>query len=279
VPRVKRSVQLLALLVGILCVLASQVAQGQGLIWSLPEDGTWIRYEGTYQQIEIRPNSAEGNLTIDWIRHLTIKSVGRETAEFKGKQVPCRWIEIKVQTGKTSESGIDSGPIGERVNPRIYKILVPESSVTGKLKDEDNIPKSFLPIVRGYRKTGDNDPQEIRTKVLHVYPSICLIRHFESLEADTAGPEDPDVGLGAVTATRYTGTFELESLTARSVHETQLWRSDQVPFGLAKWTVKIHQERKAANEPRSAFQPAVEVTVQMKALEKGDAAKSELAEP
>jgi len=251
----------------------------QGLIWNLPEDGTWIRYEGTYKQVEIRPDSAEGNLNIEWIRHLTLKSVGRETAEYEGKEVPCRWIEIKVQTGKPSETGIDSGRIGERVNPRIYKVLIPEAAVTGKLRDEQNIPVAFLPIVRGYKKIGDNDPEEIRTKVLHVYPSICLIRHFEELKPDPNGPEDPDVGIGPVTATKYTGKFTLESPTVRSVHETQLWVSKQVPFGLARWTVKIHQERKATNEPRSAFRPAVEVEVSMKAQETGTNAKSELAVP
>jgi len=258
---------------------SATIAHAQGLIWSLPEDGVWVRYEGTYQQIEIRPNSAAGNLTIDWIRHLTLKSVGKEAAEYAGQTTPCRWIEIKVETGKPSESGIDNGSFGERVNPRIYKVLVPESAITGKLRDNQNIPVSFLPIVRGYRRIGDKDPEEIHAKVLNVYPSISLIRHYESLQPDAGGPEDPDVGIGPVTATKHKGAFELESLTTHSSQETQMWRSDEVPFGLAKWIVKIHQERKAANEPSSAFKPAVDVTVEMKAQETGSDAKSELAVP
>ncbi len=252
-------------------------AFAQGLIWNLPEDGTWIRYEGTYQQVEFRPESPEGNLVIEWIRHLTIKSVGRETAEFAGEQVPCRWIEIKVQTGKPGEAGIDSGRIGERVNPRIYKVLIPEKWVNGQLRDELGIPRSFVPIVRGYKKIGDNDPVPIRTKALHLYPTVTLVRHFDQLTPDPAGPQDPGVGIGPVSALKHTGKLTQESPTLRLVNETQLWISDQVPFGLAKWTVKIHEDKKAANEPRSAFKPAREVTVQMQAMETGTDAKSELA--
>ena len=270
-----------------LCVLATTVCLGAGdrwawaqsLVWSLPEDGTWVRYEGTYQQIEIRPDSAEGNLTIDWIRHLTIKSVGQESAEYDGQSVPCRWVEFKVQTGKPSEAGIDSGATGERVSPRIYKVLIPESAVTGKLYDESGIPVTFLPIVRGYRKIADRETEELQTKVLHVYPSICLIRNCESLQQEGSDTEDPGVGIGPVTASRYKGIAKLENPTTRSAHEMVLWRSKDVPFGLAKWTVKIRQEKKAANEPRSAFQPAVDVSVEMKAQEKGTDAKSEVVIP
>jgi hypothetical protein len=279
VSGVKRILQLCLLVMALWLNGVDRSGWAQGLIWSLPKDGTWVRYEGSYQQIEIRPDSTEGNLTIDWIRHLTIKSVGQESAEYAGQKVPCRWIEIKVQTGKPSEAGIDSGPIGERVNPRIYKVLVPESAITGKQRDLQNIPIAFLPIVRGYRKIGDKNAEELQTKVLHLYPSICLIRQFETLEAEGAGSEDPDVGVGPVTATRCKGNFELESSTTRSVHEAQLWRSENVPFGLAKWIVKIHQEQKAANEPRSAFRPAVDVSEEMKAQATGTDAKSELAVP
>ena len=59
-------------------------ADAQGLIWKLPADGTWIRYEGTYQQIETRSNTGGTDLTIQWIQHLTVKSVGQQEADFEG---------------------------------------------------------------------------------------------------------------------------------------------------------------------------------------------------
>ncbi len=80
----------------------------------------------------------------------TDHQVGRERIRpcFNGKQVPCRWIEIKVLTGKPSESGVEPGPVGER----IYKILVPEERVVGDVADGEKIPFSFLDIVKGFRK-------------------------------------------------------------------------------------------------------------------------------
>ncbi len=117
-----------------------RAAEAQGLIVRLPKDGAWVRFEGTVKQVEFRPDAPEGDISMEWIEHLTIKSVGREQAVFHGKQVPCRWIEIKVVTGKPSESGVEAGPVGER----IYKILVPEERVTGAVADGDKIPV-FLP--------------------------------------------------------------------------------------------------------------------------------------
>ncbi|HLQ44301.1 MAG TPA: hypothetical protein VK137_06205, partial [Planctomycetaceae bacterium] len=67
-------------------------ANAQGLIWKLPEDGAWVRYEGTYKQIETRASTGQADLEIEWIQHLTIKSVGQVEAEFEGQTVPCRWL-------------------------------------------------------------------------------------------------------------------------------------------------------------------------------------------
>ena len=129
--------RILALSLAGFVILASLgSATAQGLILNLPKkDGAWVRYEGTVKQVEFRPDAAEGDITMEWIQQLTIKSVGSETATFRGKQIPCRWIEIKIVTGKPSESGIESGPVGER----IYKVLVPEERVIGGLADGGKI--------------------------------------------------------------------------------------------------------------------------------------------
>jgi hypothetical protein len=84
--------------------LFSQIGalNAQGLIVRLPKDGSWVRYEGNVKQVEFRPEAPEGNIQMEWIQHLTIKSVGREQALYHGKQVPCRWVEIKIVTGKPS---------------------------------------------------------------------------------------------------------------------------------------------------------------------------------
>ncbi len=57
-----------------------------------------------------RPNAVQGDSTIEWRRQIKISSVGKEEAEYQGKMQPCRWIEIKVQTGHAKEGDIDAGP-------------------------------------------------------------------------------------------------------------------------------------------------------------------------
>jgi len=266
---------LIAAAVCLIVPLAS--AQAQGLIWKLPEqDGEWIRYEGTVSQIEARPESAEGNMTIEWVKHVTIKSVGKEDGEFRGETTPCRWIEIKVQTGKTSAAGVNTGSVGER----IYKVLVPEKEIVGHWQDSKGLPVSYLPIVKGYRKTNDKDPtpREITSGILQVYPVVAMIRHYGTMT--TSDVEEPvRVGQQDVATKTLTGSIELESRRIRVLHETTLYRSDEMPFGLARWTVKMTEENKGEVDPRSEFQFASEVSIDMTARETGTDARSELVTP
>ena len=143
-------------------VAIPSLVQAQGLLWSLPEEGTWARYEGTYRQIKIRPNVAEGNEELNWIRELTIKSLGSETAEYQGKDTTCHWLEFKLITGTPSEAGIDPGNYGVR----LYKILVPESAVIANTIDSSDILVSYIPIVKGYRLLR---PMPIRKKSNHLF--------------------------------------------------------------------------------------------------------------
>lgn len=258
------------------CLVALQShVQAQGLVWKLPEqDGAWVRYEGTVEQTEARPDSNEGPKKMTWIKQLTIKSVGKEDADYQGNTVPCRWIEMKVQTGKPSAAGVDTGSVGER----IYKILVPEAEVIGQTEDSEGLPVSYIPIVKGYRKTNDRDPapKEIKSGILQIYPVISIIRHYRKM-ATAASPASVDVGLQSVSASVMTGSLELETKRHRILHETtELLRSDEVPFGLAGWTVKVTQERKGEVDPRAQFEFASEISVKMTARETGSDATSEL---
>jgi len=249
-------------------------ANAQGLLWSLPEDGRAVRFEGDFRQVEFRPDSAQGDLELTWKRNLTLRSVGQEMAEFGGKNVPCRWIEIKVETGKETDTGLDTGPIGAR----LYKVLVPESRVIAKQHDADSIPHSFIPIVKGYRRNEDNESEEIQSKVLQVYPLFAFVRHFEKLEGGQE-PEDLDILGRTVAAQKWVGKSEKESLTSRSVSESTLWRSSDVHFGLAKWSVKMTRYAKDQIAARSEFRPVSEVTVEMSAVQEMENAQSELATP
>lgn len=271
---------LIVLLIAAGCfVLPASAAQAQGLLWNLPKDGTWVRYEGTYKQVEFRPDSTEGDVAVDWIQHLTIKSVGSETAEYHGQMVPCRWIEIKVQTGKPSEAGVETGPVGAR----IFKVLVPEPRVVGKLEDSDKIPVSFIDVVKGFRKVGDGPVEPIKSGALQVFPLIAMVRHYQILQPEGNDPVDPQIPTGPVMARQYKAESRVESPISRTVSEAHLWRCEtaekSIPFGLAKWTVKTLREAKDNSEPRSAFKPISEVNVEMSAHEVGEGAQSELTTP
>ncbi len=258
---------------GLLSAALSSKANAQGLICKLPDDGTWVRYEGLYKQIETRASTGQADLEINWIQHLTIKSVGQEAAEFQGKTVPCRWLEFKVQTGKKSEAGINPGPVGQS----IYKVLVPEQRVIGKLQDDDTIPVAFLTIVKGFRKDGDKEAEPLRSSVFQMYPKVSLIRHFETLEKE-GEPESVDLAGGTltVTAQKWKGKYEAENSRNHTAQEAEIWRSDETPFGLAQWNAKITMERKEDKEARTAFKQVCQTVVEMKVLEQGTDAKSEL---
>lgn len=254
---------------------AAQPAHAQGLLWKLPPEGTWVRYEGTYGEIELRPDNPEGDSSVEWIRHLTLKSLGTEMAEWEGEQTVCRWIEIESITGVSSEQGIDAGPVGAR----IIKALVPEQRIVGSPVDADRIPVSFVPVIKGYRKFGDGEVVPIETGVLRVYPLMTLLAYYQDLEAAADDAEPISVPSGTVNARRYTGTLTMENALRRSTNQADIWRSPDVPFGLAQWTAKLSREEKLSYEPRSEFQPIGEVNVEMSAHESGTDAESRLNVP
>jgi len=181
----------LIVLTGLLALGFCETARAQGLILNLPKDGAWVRFEGTVKQVEFRPEAPEGDISMEWIEHLTIKSVGREEAVHNGKKVPCRWVEIKVLTGKPSESGVEPGPVGER----IYKVLVPEERVIGEVADAEKIPFSYLDIVKGFRKMGGTvTPIPVGSRgtegVFQVYPLVGPLMHYDAVEAAGRGDEE-----------------------------------------------------------------------------------------
>jgi hypothetical protein len=250
-------------------------ASAQGLLWSLPEDGTWVRYYGTTKNVQERPESSEGALELSWLSELTIKSVGKETAEYRGAPTECRWIEFKLVNGYQSAAGISPGPYGTR----IYKVLVPESRVLGKLVDGDDIPATFIPIIKGYRKLGEQEAQPVKEKVLAVYPILSLFAYYKNFAPAGDGMEDVDLPqLGSVPAKAYKGSKTLEGPVSRSVNEGEIWLSSEVPFGWAKYHVKVVREEKESAAPPDEYKKTAELDVTMEAVEKGTDAQSEIGD-
>lgn len=248
------------------CCLTVQIAFAQGVVCQLPEDGTWVKFEGTFAQSEMHADATAGKLEITpWIEHVWIKSVGAEMAEYRGNMTPCRWIEIKMERGREKDGKIDSGLTGTV----IYKVLIPETAVIAENVDGEGVPVSFLPLVKGYRKVGKSDPKEITEPALQLYPLGILIGYFRELKQVEAAV-DPEVGLEDVKmASQWQGQVTTERLNSRTIVESTIWKSPSVPFGVARWSAKITREIKDNLEPRDAFKPTSEVAIDMKARETG----------
>ncbi len=257
-----------------LCVVAvswfgAPIANAQGLIFNLPADGTAVEYEGTLTQA----TSADDPDPLTWTCELSIKSVGQEEAEFEGKVQPCRWIEIKTLTGKAGAAGIDPGPVGAR----IYKVLVPESKVIAESVDAENIPNDMLPIVRGFRRLGEEAVKEITTPALRIYPTISLLTNYVSPEV-IATNDVPEIILQGqqITAKRMKGQLVMERAESKSTNNGEFWVSTDVPFGLARWIVSVTREEKESTAPRSEFHVVNVVSVDMKLKRIRENVESEL---
>ena len=246
---------------------------GQGLIFSLPEDGTGIEYEGEVIQETVRPELEDRKETLKWSRELSIKSVGREDAEYNGTVQPCRWIEIKVVTGTSEATGIDAGPVGAR----IYKVLVPEGKVIDAPVDAETIPNSVLPIVKGFRRLGEEQVEKINSRGLVVYPTLCLLANYETPDVVSLSETVDSIGGRESFESRHMkGETVRERPDSRSTNAGEFWVSRDVPFGLAGWSVKVTRESKGSTEERAKFREVSSVSSEMKVRELVRSAESEL---
>jgi len=272
-------IRCLAIAAAVAVVFSGVAAQAQGLLIRLPaEDGVGVRYEGKYKQLVKRPNSVQGDSTIEWNRQLKISSVGKEEAEFQGKMQPCRWIEFKVQTGHAKEGAIDAGP----GSVRIYKVLIPESvvrnTVNEPIAEGREIYTSFIPIVKGFRKFGDETAQPIDPPVLQIFPALSQLQHYRNL-AQAGDPAELQIPVPNVSATLFKGSLTTESTTRRTTNSAEIYRSDSIPFGIAKWTAKTTTEEKPRTAVRTEFTLTSEITEEMSAFELISGAESELITP
>jgi hypothetical protein len=254
--------------------LLSGGASAQGLLLTLPEDGHWVRYEGTYTQVIRRPDSTQGDLKLQWTRFLTIKSVGREEAEYEGKVQPCRWIEIKSEVGHTKEGVLEAGPGGVC----LFKILVPESALKGDrfetIEGAEPILISFTPIIKGLKRIGEEPPQEMPAGVFQSYPIVSLVRYYREIE-EAGAAASLHVPAGDFESTPYKGAMVMETATYRSSNSAEFSRSPTMPFGLVKWTASTIDETKGSTDLRATFKESITLSEEMQAVQIGEGAQSE----
>lgn len=245
-----RAQSLIAAVTFFACTAFSQTGQAQGLLFHLPEDGSGVEYEGEIVQETIRDDIKAGKETITKARMISIKSVGREDREFEGSLHPCRWIEIKVVTGDAGEAGINPGPVGSR----IYKILIPESKIIDTPADNAGVPNIMLPIVEGYRRSGEAEVVAINSQAISIYPSICQLMNYpEQNVVSAASAPSTKMANTSFSAKHIKGRQVMESREGRTTNEADFWVTKEVPFGLARWEVIVKREKKESAANRDDF--------------------------
>lgn len=245
-----RAQSFIAAVIFLACTTFSQTSQAQGLLFHLPEDGTGVEYEGEIIQETIRDDIKAGKETIRKARVISIKSVGREDREFDGSLQACRWIEIKVVTGDAGEAGIDPGPVGSR----IYKVLVPEIKILESAADDSGVPNIMLPIVEGYRRSGEAEVVSIKSQAIGIYPTICQLMNYpEQNVVSAASAPSTKMANASFSAKHIKGVQVMERRESRTTNEADFWVTKEVPFGLARWEVVVKREKKESTANRDDF--------------------------
>ena len=252
----------------------------QGVLWQLPANGSWVRFEGECTQVVPRPNKVGEDLNLKWQKQVVMKSLSTEEAEYRDEKQPCRWLEFKITTGTVVDGTLQAGP-GSEV---LYKILVPEAAIHGEVTEisetavgKSEVFVSFIPIVKGFRKVGEEEPLALPAGVFQAYPILALVQHYR--EYTEAGEEMVELPTGSVSAKKMQGSSVQESPSVRSANTGTLWRSETAPFGLAKWSGKTVTAEKNAVLPRSKFEITSTMTEEMTLAEIGTEAESELMTP
>jgi hypothetical protein len=117
-----------------LMCLFSAAALADGLLYQLPEDRSWVRYDAEVNHLRDGMQQSERAV-------LTMASVGKS---MEGAE-PCRWIEVRIQM---SDAGAE---------PRIVaKALIPEKYLK---KGEDSLNQ----LVRGWIKNKEQEVVKLET--------------------------------------------------------------------------------------------------------------------
>ena len=219
----------------------------QGLLWSLPEDGTAAIYAGSYSQVIRRTGSTQQDVELTFNRELRVRSVGTQPIEYGGEQTTGRWIEFEAITRSGEAVAGDDGDVPGRTT--IVKLLVPEPFVDGQARDARDIPKTAIPYVKGYVLRDRDEVVELPPNgTYQPFPELTLLRMSRPLAQD---------------GQRIEAEETIESRTARSELKTELNRDPSAPFGLAGWTVTTKDSRKEFSEPRDSFRETSESTETM----------------
>ena len=209
--------------VAILLALTAGTARADGLLYQLPEDGAWVRFE---MEVTTERNGMETAGT----GSLIMSSFGR--TQVNGED--CRWIEFKWQV-----------KLSEVERTIITKVLIPEKYLK---KGEDPLEH----LVRGWWKFGDGDPIDVKmARNAYFVPAILggPLKDVKKLDQEVIESK-----LGKLECEGLTGYTKYMLLGPREVlvtFETRL--HEKAPFGVVSCRMESELKRKGEVVQRWTF--------------------------
>jgi len=235
-----RQLTMFALLVIMMFLPATAAAEG--LIYQLPEDGAWVRFEVNGKGI-----ASDGTVRVTVKGTQTIRSVGRATVNDQ----QCRWIELETEM-TFQRAGGKAGKLNE-----VIKLLIPEKYLTKGKNPRDHVLKAYkgasAKTIRELDLKG-NDAREIQSldEVFH-----APLKQISPLPATTIKTKQQSWTCEG---------FKGESTSDGTIFRTETRINKKAPFGVV--TYKYEKERRRNKKSQGMR------TMEWKFVESGKDAKS-----
>jgi hypothetical protein len=211
------------------CLVDVLPAAADGLIQSLPPDGSWVTFEAGGEG-----SGPRGDSKVTFSGTVTIKSVGREAVD--GEE--CRWIEIA--TALKFERPDRQGEQSE-----VIKLLVPEKYLT---RAED--PRQH--VLKAWSRIGKDVPRELdlNGKDARIVESLDELFHAPFAAVGAAEKVEFRAPAGAYPCLLREGSERTQAGDAVTEMKNKAWLTDQIPFGVAGY--RFEKVRSQNNKARGS---------------------------
>lgn len=215
-------------------ILIASAACADGLIYSLPPDGSYATFKYEQNATELKTLAGESLPDVKVSGTFTVRSVGKQETD-KG---PARWIELEARWVPDEQR-----PVGRVI---VLRMLIPESSLT---RDSDPLIAireiDFLDKDWNFGHNPENSKSEHLTDSASVLYEIERLRQFfpfPPVDAQSSSKKETvtiKVPVGECKSTNISYPTKFEGKLTRGTLGTwnwegtySLWLSDASPFGV-----------------------------------------------